>query len=89
MPTEAKDFRELIGSNLDSDEGVRLSDSGCEESEEKTDIIDYIPVNPDSDGTEWIPYNSNVPGRFANRNVLRQNSGPTSFAKHTVNVSCL
>ncbi|GFU35718.1 hypothetical protein TNCV_1203921 [Trichonephila clavipes] len=25
---------------------------------------------------------SNVPGRFATRNVLRQSSGPTSFVKH-------
>ncbi|GFX34657.1 hypothetical protein TNCV_4464091 [Trichonephila clavipes] len=33
-------------------------------------------VNPDiyvaKDGTESIPHNSNVPGRFVTRNILRQ-----------------
>ncbi|GFT28574.1 uncharacterized protein TNCV_429681 [Trichonephila clavipes] len=70
-----------------SDEDIRLSETDYEESEEKTDIIDYIPVNPVTyiarDSTEWIPNNSNVPGRFAIRNVLRQSSGPTSFVKLT------
>ncbi|GFV59509.1 uncharacterized protein TNCV_4791271 [Trichonephila clavipes] len=80
-------------SNLDSDEDIRLSERDCEESNEKTDIIDYIPVNPDiyiaKDGTEWILHNSNVPGRSPIRNVLRQSSSPTSFMKHNVNVSLL
>ncbi|GFW19157.1 uncharacterized protein TNCV_254841 [Trichonephila clavipes] len=89
----ARDFCGLIGSNLDSDEDVRLNQSDCKESEEKTDIIDYIPVNTDiyiaRDGTEWIPHNSNVLGRFVTRNVLQQSSGLSSFAKHNVNVSFL
>ncbi|GFV17553.1 uncharacterized protein TNCV_2385261 [Trichonephila clavipes] len=81
--------KELVGSTMmDSDEDIRLSETDYEESEEKTDIIDYIPVNPVTyiarDSTEWIPNNSNVPGRFAIRNVLRQSSGPTSFVKLSV-----
>ncbi|GFW92849.1 uncharacterized protein TNCV_1736421 [Trichonephila clavipes] len=74
-------------------EDVRLSESDCKEYKEKTNIIDYIPVNPDiyiaRDDTEGIPHNSNAPGRFATRNVLQQSSGPTSFAKHNVNISFL
>ncbi|GFW28674.1 uncharacterized protein TNCV_3713891 [Trichonephila clavipes] len=77
----------------DSDEDITLSESDCKESEENTDIIDYIPVDADiyisRDSTEWIPRNSNVPGRFVTRNVLRQSSGSTSFAKNNVNVSFL
>ncbi|GFW20770.1 hypothetical protein TNCV_1049911 [Trichonephila clavipes] len=38
------------------------------------------------DDTKWIPRNSNVPDRFATRNVLRQSSGPTNFAKQNVNI---
>ncbi|GFT86805.1 uncharacterized protein TNCV_4163841 [Trichonephila clavipes] len=82
---------EMSSSNLGSDEDTRLSESDCEETEEcSTDVIDNILVNPDihvaRDGTEWIPHNSNVPGRFATRNALRQSSGPTSFAKDNVKV---
>ncbi|GFV63048.1 hypothetical protein TNCV_1239711 [Trichonephila clavipes] len=59
----------------------------------KADIIDNIPVNTDicqaSYDTEWIPHNSHVPGRFVNRNVLRQSSGPTSFTNRNINVSFL
>ncbi|GFW37501.1 uncharacterized protein TNCV_861081 [Trichonephila clavipes] len=87
------DGGELFCSNLDSDEDIRLSESDYEESEESADIIDNIPVNPDTyiarDGTEWTPHNSNAPGRFAARNILRQSSGPPNFAKHNVNVSFL
>ncbi|GFU79963.1 hypothetical protein TNCV_578431 [Trichonephila clavipes] len=47
-------------------------------------------INPDifvaRDGTDWIPHNSNVPGKFATQNVLRQSSGLTSVANH--NVKC-
>ncbi|GFT97856.1 uncharacterized protein TNCV_2167661 [Trichonephila clavipes] len=72
-----------------SDEDIRLNESDCEESTESVEEIDNIPVNPDihvaRDGTECIPHNSNVPGNFATRNVLRQSSGPTNFAKHNVN----
>ncbi|GFU70536.1 hypothetical protein TNCV_2511921 [Trichonephila clavipes] len=61
---------------LDSNEDIRLKESDCEESEESSDLIDNIPVNSDinvaSDGTEWIPRYSKVPGGFATRNVLRQ-----------------
>ncbi|GFX18765.1 uncharacterized protein TNCV_3019231 [Trichonephila clavipes] len=68
---------------------VRLNESYCEESEESADEIGNIPVNPDvyvaRNGIEWVPQNSNVPGRFVTLNVLRQSSGPTSFAKHNVN----
>ncbi|GFX18626.1 uncharacterized protein TNCV_3310871 [Trichonephila clavipes] len=72
------------------DEDIRSSESDCEESEESADVIDNTPVNPviyvARDGTECIPHNCNVPGRFATRNVLRQSSGgSTSFAKHNVN----
>ncbi|GFW18394.1 uncharacterized protein TNCV_1184221 [Trichonephila clavipes] len=81
------------GASSDSDEDIRLNESNCEESEESADVIDIIPINPDiyasRDGTEWIPHNSNVPGRFVTRNVLRQRSVQTSFAKHNVNVSFL
>ncbi|GFS95505.1 hypothetical protein TNCV_814551 [Trichonephila clavipes] len=56
-------------SGRDSDEDIKLSESDCDESEEKTDVINYVPVNPDiyiaRFGTEWIPHNSNVPGRSA------------------------
>ncbi|GFW85881.1 uncharacterized protein TNCV_1623251 [Trichonephila clavipes] len=78
---------------LDSDEDIILSESDCEETEEKTDIIDAIPVNSEiyiaKVSIEWIPYNSNVPERFATRNVLRQSSGTTSFAKHNININFL
>ncbi|GFU95081.1 uncharacterized protein TNCV_4138651 [Trichonephila clavipes] len=67
-------------------EDIRLSESECEESEESVVVIDNILVNPDiyvaRDGTEGIPYNGNIPGEFVNRNVLQQNSGPTSSTKH-------
>ncbi|GFY17805.1 uncharacterized protein TNCV_1075401 [Trichonephila clavipes] len=62
-----------------SDEGLRLNESDYEESEESADVIDNIPVNPDmyvtGDSTEWIPHNSNDPGRFVTQKVLRQSSG--------------
>ncbi|GFT25605.1 hypothetical protein TNCV_1965251 [Trichonephila clavipes] len=36
------------------------------------DVIDNIPVNPDTyiarDGTDWSPHNSKVPSRFVTRN---------------------
>ncbi|GFU68776.1 hypothetical protein TNCV_4400541 [Trichonephila clavipes] len=52
-----------------SDESIRLNESACAESEEGADVIDNIPVSHHicvaRDGTEWIPNNSNVPGRFA------------------------
>ncbi|GFU56498.1 uncharacterized protein TNCV_1137251 [Trichonephila clavipes] len=84
------DSGELSCSNSDFYENIRLSESDCEESEEIADEIDNIPVNSDinvaRDDTEWIPHNSNVPGRFAARNVLHQSSSPQSFAKY-VNVS--
>ncbi|GFW82568.1 uncharacterized protein TNCV_1794611 [Trichonephila clavipes] len=74
------------------DEDIRLGESDCEESKE-TDVIDYIPVNPDiyadRDGAELIPRNSNVPGRFAIRNILLQSSGATRLPKHNVNCSFL
>ncbi|GFY14278.1 uncharacterized protein TNCV_3614661 [Trichonephila clavipes] len=64
---------ELSCSNLDSDEVIRLSESDCEESKESADIIDNIPINPviyvAREGSEWIPHNSNVPGRFVTRNA--------------------
>ncbi|GFV63602.1 uncharacterized protein TNCV_625971 [Trichonephila clavipes] len=73
---ELTDSGELSCSNLDSDEDMRLSESDCEESKENADVIDNIPVNLDiyvtRDGTEWIPHNSNVPGRFATRNVFEK-----------------
>ncbi|GFT11696.1 hypothetical protein TNCV_264831 [Trichonephila clavipes] len=34
-------------STLDSDEGIRLNESDCEESEESADVFNNIPVNPD------------------------------------------
>ncbi|GFW78143.1 uncharacterized protein TNCV_136121 [Trichonephila clavipes] len=52
----------------DSDEDIRLRESDCEESEERANIMDNIPVHPDKyiarDDTEWIAHNSNVPGRM-------------------------
>ncbi|GFU35642.1 uncharacterized protein TNCV_2099381 [Trichonephila clavipes] len=76
-----------------SDEDLRLSESDCEEFEESADIINNIPVNFDiyiaRDSTEQIPHDSNAHDRFASRNVLRQSSSPTSFTKHSVNVSFL
>ncbi|GFY18895.1 transposable element Tcb2 transposase [Trichonephila clavipes] len=58
-----------------SDEDIKVNENDCEESEESADVIDNIPVNPNiyvtRDGTEWIPYNINVPGRFETRNVLQ------------------
>ncbi|GFY06579.1 uncharacterized protein TNCV_3524351 [Trichonephila clavipes] len=70
-------------------EDIRLNESDCEKSEVSTNVIDNIQVNPDiyvaREGEEWIAHNSNFPGRFTTRNVLRQNSGPTSFVKHNVN----
>ncbi|GFV67377.1 uncharacterized protein TNCV_3671321 [Trichonephila clavipes] len=38
---------ELFCSNLYSEEGIRLPESDCEESEESSDEIDFIPVNSD------------------------------------------
>ncbi|GFU37768.1 transposable element Tcb2 transposase [Trichonephila clavipes] len=69
---------ELCGSNLYFDEDIIFSEINCKESDEKTDITDYIPVNPDiymdKDGTELIPHYSKVPDGCATRNVLRQSS---------------
>ncbi|GFX66218.1 uncharacterized protein TNCV_341931 [Trichonephila clavipes] len=55
---------ELSCSNLDSNEGIRLSESDCKESEESADEIGNIPLNPDiyvARGIEWILHISNVP----------------------------
>ncbi|GFS65805.1 uncharacterized protein TNCV_3854111 [Trichonephila clavipes] len=72
---------------------TNLNESDCKKSEESSDVIDNIPVNSGvyvaSDDTIWVPHNSNVPGRFATRSVLRQCSGQISFGKHNVNVSFL
>ncbi|GFV75239.1 uncharacterized protein TNCV_295541 [Trichonephila clavipes] len=77
--------------NRNCDEDIRLHK--CDQSEERANVSDDIPVNPDMhvfrDGTEWIRHNSNVPGKFATRNVLPQSSGPAGFGKHNVNVSFL
>ncbi|GFX61297.1 hypothetical protein TNCV_1171361 [Trichonephila clavipes] len=58
------------------DEDMRLNERDCEESEESADVIDNILVNPDifatRDGKVWILHNTNLPGRFATRNVWRQ-----------------
>ncbi|GFU05446.1 hypothetical protein TNCV_3290931 [Trichonephila clavipes] len=82
----APSVEELFCSNLDSDEDRRLSESDCDESEESSVVIHNIPVNLDiyatSDGTESLPNNSNVCGRFATRNILLQSSCPTRFTKH-------
>ncbi|GFU79954.1 uncharacterized protein TNCV_578341 [Trichonephila clavipes] len=87
------DGGELSCSNLDFNEDIRLSESDCEKSKESADEIDNIPANPDiyvaRDGPECIPHNGSVHGRFVTRNVLRQSSGPTSFAKHNDNVTFL
>ncbi|GFW69926.1 hypothetical protein TNCV_1403791 [Trichonephila clavipes] len=79
-----EDCRRLIESMLrqiatlrwtkrDSDKDIKLNENNCEESEKIADVIDNIPVNSDihiaRDGTDWIPHNSNVPGRFAPRTV--------------------
>ncbi|GFW17863.1 uncharacterized protein TNCV_1134631 [Trichonephila clavipes] len=37
----------LSYSDLDSDEDIRLNERECKESEERADVIDNIPVNPD------------------------------------------
>ncbi|GFV94732.1 uncharacterized protein TNCV_3864551 [Trichonephila clavipes] len=91
--TEDKISSSMAATAPNSYEDIRLKESDCEESEENGDIIDNIPVSPDiyvaRDGTEWIPYNSNVPGRLATRNALRQSSNLTSFTKHNVNVNFL
>ncbi|GFS82886.1 uncharacterized protein TNCV_289111 [Trichonephila clavipes] len=83
----------LVSQQLNSDEDIRLNESDCEESEESADEIHNIPVNPDiyvtRDDIEWIPHNSNVPGRFVTQNVLQQSSGRTSFTKHNSNVRFL
>ncbi|GFX18534.1 uncharacterized protein TNCV_3371071 [Trichonephila clavipes] len=72
---------------------IRLSESDCKGSEESAEIINNILVNPDiyvaGNNTEWIPHNSNVPGRFETRNVLRQSSYPISLSKHNINVRFL
>ncbi|GFW28445.1 uncharacterized protein TNCV_4641101 [Trichonephila clavipes] len=85
-----RDGGELSCSNLDSDKDIRMGKSACKESEKSADEVNNIPVNPDiyvtRDGTECISHNSNVPGRFSTRSVLRQSSGPTSFEKHNVNL---
>ncbi|GFT72277.1 hypothetical protein TNCV_1801511 [Trichonephila clavipes] len=66
---------ELFSSNLDFDEDIRLSESDYEESEVSADVIDRVPENSDiyvaRDGTELIPLNSDVPGRFQTRNALQ------------------
>ncbi|GFS91932.1 uncharacterized protein TNCV_1931081 [Trichonephila clavipes] len=68
---------------------IRLNESDCEEFEVNADVIDNIPVNADiyvtRDDTDWIPHNSNVPGRFTPINVLQPSSIPTRFAKNNVN----
>ncbi|GFX74957.1 uncharacterized protein TNCV_1845291 [Trichonephila clavipes] len=65
-------LNEYFFHNKESDEDIRLSES---ESKESADEIDNISVNTDiyvtRNGTEWIPHNSNVPGRFATPNVLQ------------------
>ncbi|GFV42149.1 uncharacterized protein TNCV_3163811 [Trichonephila clavipes] len=85
------DGGKLSCSNLDSNKYILLRESDCEESEERADVIDNIPVNPDifvaGDSPDSIQHNSNIPGRFVTRNVLRQSNGLTSFARHIVNVS--
>ncbi|GFW38446.1 hypothetical protein TNCV_1332991 [Trichonephila clavipes] len=85
------DGGELSCSNVASDEGQRLSDSHCKESEGSADEIDHIPVNSDiygaRDGTEGIPHSGKVLDRFAIRNVFRQSSSTTNFAEHNVNVT--
>ncbi|GFV30281.1 hypothetical protein TNCV_97561 [Trichonephila clavipes] len=87
------DGGELSCSYLDSDEDIKLSEGDCKISEERANAIDITPANPDIymslGGTEWIPHISSVPVKFATRNVLRQNRGPTSFVKHNVTVSFL
>ncbi|GFX60190.1 uncharacterized protein TNCV_4533501 [Trichonephila clavipes] len=61
----------LSCSNLNSDEDMRLSESDCQEYQESIEVIGTIPVKPDiciaRDGLEWIPPNSNLPGRFSTR----------------------
>ncbi|GFY32324.1 hypothetical protein TNCV_3558321 [Trichonephila clavipes] len=73
---------------LDSDEEIRVKMTA---KNLKSDVIENILENPDiyvaMNGTEWVPYKSNEPGRFATRNVLRQSSGQASFTKHNVNVN--
>ncbi|GFX93893.1 uncharacterized protein TNCV_3412561 [Trichonephila clavipes] len=85
--------RSAKNSSLNSDEDIRLSESDCEESEKKSDEIDNVPVHSDiyavRDSLKRILHNSNAPGRFATRNVLRQSSRPTNFAKHNANVCFL
>ncbi|GFW86149.1 hypothetical protein TNCV_1969571 [Trichonephila clavipes] len=65
------------------DEDIRLNESDCEESEESANVVDNISVNP---SIYVVADGSNVPDIFVTRNILRQSSGPTSFAKHHVNV---
>ncbi|GFX76175.1 uncharacterized protein TNCV_2144791 [Trichonephila clavipes] len=83
--------RQLSCSNLDSNEDIRLSGSDCEESEESADVIDNIPVNPDiyvaRDIIEWIPRNSNVPGRFVTRNEFCDNAVVQQASQNNVNIS--
>ncbi|GFT00882.1 hypothetical protein TNCV_4053401 [Trichonephila clavipes] len=43
-----RDGGELPCSNLESDEGIRLNGSDHEESENRADEIDNIPVNPET-----------------------------------------
>ncbi|GFW20978.1 hypothetical protein TNCV_1714851 [Trichonephila clavipes] len=73
----------------DSDENIRFKESHWEEPDESANVTDNVPVNTDihvtRSGTEWILHISNVSGKFAIRNVLRESSGPTSFTKHYVN----
>ncbi|GFS99233.1 hypothetical protein TNCV_1600721 [Trichonephila clavipes] len=51
-----------------SDEDIRLNENDCKEFEESAAVIDNIPANSDiyvtRDGTEGIPHNINVLGRF-------------------------
>ncbi|GFV58887.1 hypothetical protein TNCV_1825951 [Trichonephila clavipes] len=82
------DSGELSCSNLDSDEGIRLSESDFEKLEERADVIDNSPVILDifvaRDGTEW-PYHIIVMFLAG----LRQSSGPKSFPKRKVSISFL
>ncbi|GFW32462.1 uncharacterized protein TNCV_676211 [Trichonephila clavipes] len=86
LPPQSQVLGPKTNLTKDSDEDIRLNESDCEESEESADITDNSPANPDiyvaRDVTEWIPHNSNVPGRFATPNALQQSSGSTIFAKH-------
>ncbi|GFT09315.1 hypothetical protein TNCV_5062001 [Trichonephila clavipes] len=76
LSEKESDVGELSGYNLNSDEDIikrKLSKNDCKESEGSADEIDNLPVNPDiyvARNVTRILHNSNVPGRFASRNVL-------------------